>query len=231
VGAPAAASLLDGLAAAESRASRRGFLSLLVRMGPSVAPVVTGRLDATAPWYVTRNLLTLLDEIDETPPGALIAPLAAHADARVRWQAMKLQLKMPGERGRALAKALGDSDDRVVRFALTAAQHDCPDSVVPLITRFATERIYPTDLRIAAIRVLGTTRASAAREALLRLTSGGRTFFGREKLVPKTPELLAALTALATGWSHDSAAQRVLGRALASADPSLRAAAGPEHRR
>jgi len=231
VGPSAADPLLEGLAAAESRGSRRGFLSLLVKLGPAIGPFVTRRLDVTAPWYVTRNVLTLLDEIGELPPGFSIAPYVAHPDARVRWQALKLQLKLPTERDRALTSALADADDRIVRLALTAAQRHCPDRIVPLVAGLATERARSSDLRIGAIRVLGSARATRARDILLRLTSGGRTFFGREKLAPTTPEFLAALSALAAGWAGDGAARRVLVQAAGSPDPSVRAAAAPEAER
>lgn len=228
VGPPAADPLLDGLAAAESRGTRRGFLSVLVRLGPGVGPFVARRLSVGAPWYVTRNLLTLLDEIGTVPAGFSLVPYAAHADARVRWQALKLQLKAPAERDRALAQALGDRDDRVVRLALTAVQRDCPERVVPLVVRHAVDRARGADVRTAAIRVLGSVRGVAARDALLRITSGGRTLFGRERLAPTSPELIAALTALAAGWAEDRAARRVLAQAAASPDAAVRGAAGAE---
>jgi len=75
--------------------------------------------------------------------------------------------------------------------------------------------------------VLGCTAAPAAFETLLRLTSGGRSFLGREKLPPKSPELLVALTALAVGWGADPQARATLARAAASSDPEIRDATDP----
>jgi hypothetical protein len=77
---------------------------------------------------------------------------------------------------------------------------------------------------VLAIRALGGTRAPAARDALLELTRGGRTFLGREKLAPKSPMLIAALRALAAAWATNPAARRVLARAGASPDPDIRTA-------
>ena len=75
----------------------------------------------------------------------------------------------------------------------------------------------PTDQRVLAIRALGGTRAPAARDTLLELTEGGRTFLRRERQPPLP--LLAALRALAAGWANHTGARRVLARAAASKDP------------
>jgi HEAT repeat protein len=79
-------------------------------------------------------------------------------------------------------------------------------------------------VRVLAVRALGYARAPAAFDSLIRLTYGGRTLFGRERLAPKSPELLAALAAMATGWLGHPRAQAVLERAAASSDPEIRAA-------
>src|SRR5881409_2026916 len=107
VGAAAAPPLLDALAAAESRGARRGLLAQLAKMGAEIAPFVIVRLDDRR-WYVTRNLLALLEELGPPPAGFSAAAYMQHADARVRWQAVKLQLKLPGGRDEALVAGLRD---------------------------------------------------------------------------------------------------------------------------
>jgi hypothetical protein len=230
VGPHAAEPLLDALALAESRGARRGFLGLLARLGPAIGPVVVARLDDSR-WYVTRNLLALLEEIGDLPPNFGPGRWLAHSDARVRLQALKLHLKLPSDHSPALITALQDPDARVVRLALQTVQQGCPVSVVPYVARCAADGTAPADQRVLAIRALGATKAPAARDTLLELTEGGRTFLGREKLPPKTPELLAALRALATGWAGHSAARRVLARAAASKDPDIRTATDPHPER
>ncbi|HEX4574175.1 MAG TPA: hypothetical protein VH158_03530 [Gemmatimonadales bacterium] len=229
VGSAAATPLLDALAAAPGRGTRRGLLAQLARLGSELGPLVVARLDDPR-WYVTRNLLALLEELPALPEGFSPAPYAAHADARVRWQALKLQLKLPAERDGALLVALADAEPRTLRLALTVALERCPPAAVPRLVARATDATLTTDLRVLAIRALGATRAPAALTTLLRLTSGGRTLFGREKLAPKTPELLVALTALALGWSDEARARAALARAAASSDREIRAATAPEPR-
>ncbi|HXI63814.1 MAG TPA: hypothetical protein VNH14_04845 [Gemmatimonadales bacterium] len=227
VGPPAAAPLLDVLATAESRGTRRGLLAQLVKMGTAIAPTVIARLEDPR-WYVTRNLLTLLEEIG-VPPGFSAVRFMHHADARVRLQAVKLQLKLPEGRDEALAVGLADQDPRTLRLALglAVALQRSPDSAVPLLISRATDRTLPTDLRVLAIRALGHTSTPAALETLLQLTSAGRTLFGREKLPPKSPELLVALAALVTGWQQNGRARARLARAAASGDHEIRHAADP----
>ncbi len=145
----------------------------------------------------------------------------------MRWQAVKLQLKLPAERDAALVTALKDREPRIMRLALglLVALQECPEVVVPPLVSHATDRTLASDLRVLAIRALGGTSAPAALEALLRLTSAGRTLFWRERLPPKSPEVVVALSALATGWRRDARAAARLARAAASSDPEMRAAA------
>src|SRR5438105_4098964 len=226
VGVAAAAPLLDALAAAEARGVRRGLLAQLAKMGPEIAAIVVQRLE-DARWYVTRNMLALLEELSPLPAGFSAAAYLGHPDARVRWQAVKVQVKLPDERDEALAVGLQDHDPRTLRLALglAVALQSCPDSAVPVLAERATDRALPPDVRTLAVRALGHARARAALEALLRLASAGRTLFGREKLPPKSPELLAALAGLASGWPQDPRARAVLRRAAESRDPDWVAAA------
>ena len=225
VGPRAADPLLDVLAVAESRGARRGILGLLAQLGPAIGPAVVVRLDDTR-WYVTRNLLALLDELGDLPPGFALTRWLLHPDARVRLQALKLLRKIPADHAAALITAVQDSDPRVVRMALGFVQQGCPAPVVPHIARYAADPAAPAELRVLAIRALGTTRSAGARDTLLELTRGGRTFFGGDRLPPKSAELIAALRALAAGWAATPSVRRVLARAAVSKDPDIRAAVG-----
>src|SRR2546425_3951184 len=86
-------------------------------MGAGIGSIVVARLEDPR-WYVTRNMLALLDELPAVPEGFSPVRYTLHADARVRWQAVKLQLKLPAERDAALATALKDREPRIMRLAV-----------------------------------------------------------------------------------------------------------------
>jgi hypothetical protein len=227
LGERAAGPMLDAMADAEVRATRRAILDRLVRIGPVLGPSITERLSDDR-WYVKRNLLALLDELAELPPGFSALQWVSHPDARVRLVAFKLGLKSPAERDRVLGLALADPEGRLVRLALMAGTTGLPAATVPRVVALVQNRQLPADLRLLAIRVLGCSQAPQALHTLLSLVDGGRSWFGKQKILPKSRELLAALTALASGWGLDPLAMNMLARAAVSPDPEIRAATDPE---
>ena len=66
-----------------------------------------------------------------------------------------------------------------------------------------------------------------SESVLLSIAEGKRPFFRRSRLPAKSPELVAALSALATGWSQEPRATAVLARAALSPDPEILAATDP----
>src|SRR2546426_6048159 len=223
VGTAAAPPLLDALAVAESRGARRGLLAQLAKMGAEIAPFVIARLDDSR-WYVTRNLLALLEELGPPPAGFSAAPYMRHADARVRWQAVKLQLKRPDGRDEALVAGLSDQDTRTLRLTLSlaVALQAYPDAAVPLLLQRATDRALAGDLRALAVRCLGYTRTPAALEALLQITAGGPALFGREGAPAQSPQPLGALAAPAAARPRELRAGARLAIAAAAPDGQVR---------
>lgn len=218
--------LLDALAASESRTTRRGLLDRLTRAPRELGGVIATRLSGDVPWYVVRNLLLILDGLPSLPDGFSAASYIEHPDVRVRREAVKLALKLPAERERALLGALHDPDPRMVRLALTAALDHCPPAALPVVTRVAHDGTTASELRVLAIKVLGRAANAEALGALLHLVDGGTNWLGRPKLAARSLELLAALMALSAGWRKDAKAATLLGLAAASADPDVRSAAG-----
>jgi hypothetical protein len=223
----AADPLLDALANAQERATRRALLDRLRRLGPILGPSITARL-ADERWYVLRNLLSLLEELPQLPIGFTVVPWVAYPEPRVRVEAVKIGLKFAHERDRVLTQALADPEHRVVRLALLAALQAAPASALPRIIALATSREGPVDLRLQAIRVLGAVRTPEAFAELVRLVDGGRTLLGKRKLLPRSRELVAAVAALATGWRNEPRALELLALAAVSDDADVRAATDPE---
>jgi hypothetical protein len=222
--------LLDVLGASESRTTRRGLLDRLTHAPRELGPLIAARLAREIPWYVTRNLLLILDGLPALPDGFRAAAFIAHEDARVRREALKVSLKVPADREAALLGALRDADPRMVRVALTAALEDCPASAVAPITQLANDQAVASELRVLAIKVLGRVKNVGALTALLEIVDGGKNWLGRPRLAARSLEMLAALMALAAGWRNDARAAALLALAAASTDPDIRSAAGPKPR-
>src|SRR6266699_1647815 len=220
--------LLDVLGASESRTTRRGLLDRLSHAPRELGPLIAARLAREIPWYVTRNLLLILDGLPALPDGFRAAAFIAHEDARVRREALKVSLNVPADREAALLGALRDADPRMVRVALTAALDDCPASALPLITQIAHDQTVASELRVLAIKVLGRVKNVVALTALLEIVDGGKNWLGRPRLAARSLELLAALMALAAGWRNDGRASALLALAAASSDPDIRNAAVPK---
>jgi hypothetical protein len=217
LGVAAADPMLDALIRAESSQTRRLLIDRLIKLGPAIGPAVVRRLDDER-WYVTRNMLALLGELSGLPPGFDPSPYAGHTDSRVRREALRILLREPATRDRAICTGLADPDDHSIRLALTVAARGCPEAAIPLLVARAASGSN-ADQRITAIRVLAGTRHPSALEALLRIAAPRRTFLG---LRPphKTRDYLAALTAL-TRFANEPRAREALAVAARARDPEI----------
>jgi hypothetical protein len=224
LGQPAAPALLDGLAEARDRATRRALFDRLTRLGTGITALVAERLTDRR-WYVQRNMLALLRELGVWPATLDEQPFTRHPDARVRREAYRALLGVPERRERAVLDALRDSEFEIVALGLMQARQNPVEEAVPLVVRRMSEPGFPPHLRVQAVRLLARSRAPAALQGLLSTAVSGRTLSGKPKLAPLSPELLAAVTGLASGWAADPRAAAVLAQAARSRSPELRAAA------
>ena len=220
--------LLKTLTESELRGTRMGAFRRVVSMGDVAVPRIIELLQDER-WYVQRNMLAMLNEMQYLPTGAFSpAAFARHADARVRREAVAMWLRVTGEVDRAIIAALKDTDERVLRLGVAAAQRSCPEAAVPFIASRITQEHLPADIRIRLIRLLGQVRNPLAVDALLKLVVAGKGLLGRIRLVEKTPFLLVALSTLHAHWARDPRAAAALQRAARSKDPEVSAAAQKE---
>jgi hypothetical protein len=218
----AADPLLDALEASPSRAIRRKLLDLIAQLGPEAATVITTRLPDER-WFVVRNMLMLLADLGDQNI-ELGTTYARHSDGRVRREAIRILLGIPGARERAICAGLDDVDERVVRVALHAASSKCPLSAVAILQRRVTEATLDAELSSQAIAVIASVRTTEVLEWLMERAAGSSRprFFGRAGLAPKSPIMLAALTGLATHWARGRGVGAILALALGSGDVDIR---------
>jgi len=192
-------------------------------IGPGIGEKVVARLTGT-PWYVQRNMLTLLASMPTWPEGYSPEPWARHEDPRVRREAYRLLFRLPDKRSSALTAALADDDEGIERLALAVATEGCPPAMGPRLEAVASDPERSPEMRALAIRAVGGLRRPDTLPILLEASQVKGGFLRRTRLHEKGPELLAALSVLAQYWSQDDEAGVVLALAAKSDDPQIRAA-------
>ncbi|MEM7480376.1 MAG: HEAT repeat domain-containing protein [Acidobacteriota bacterium] len=184
--------LIEALNETKDRADRRLLLAVLQRFSAYVAPLAAQRLQDPR-WFVVRNMLTLLAQVDD--PGALawIHHCADHEDSRVRLEAIKSLLRRdPDLPSARIASALNDPDERIrMRMAHGVGAFQRGQAVGPLLALLASRGPLARDrpLRVQALTSLGHIGDPAALPQLAR-------FFGGLGLVP-LEERRAAYASLA----------------------------------
>ena len=226
-GLNAAEPLLDRLAQADALAVRRRLFDRLSGLGSGVADsavLCLQRPDDT-PWYVLRNVLSLLAMFDQWPTGFDPTALTLHENPQVRLEATKLCLRIPEIRDSALPRALADKNTRVAAVGIIEAERGFPPDAEPLLARIALdEEGRLAEFRTHTIRALARVDTQGARDVLMEIAAPRRK--GLRRTLPEAgPELLAALGGLAEHWKGDPDVQAILELARASGDPEVRKAA------
>jgi len=223
LGRSATEPLLDLLERAPTSSARGRTLRLLVGIGPSVAPAAAARLK-DAPWYVQRNLLTLIRMLRTWPPDFSAVSYARHAEPRLRREAYKLLLEFPQLRASAIVHGLQDANADVVTLVLRAAVEDCPREALRALERITEDWRRPGDQRALAVRALARGSGPQAVGRLVQLSGARRSFLGWT-LDARGPVALAAVSALARHFAAHPQVMGLLQAARDHSDPEIRLAA------
>ncbi|HET9133970.1 MAG TPA: hypothetical protein VFN90_06685 [Gemmatimonadales bacterium] len=222
-GAASVGVLLDTLDGADDRSVRRRVLDLLVAMGPVAQADLLARLEG-APWYLARNILVALGQMPALADPAPVLPLLAHDEKRVRQEALKVLLRQPTTRDRAVAEALEGGDPALIRIALATLGDRCPPELVaPVLLALA---LPDDEIVLTAIRLLGDSPNPLVVPRLLALVRERGGLLRQWRLLPTTPVMLAALELLARRWASHRPVIPVMQLATRSNDPLVRAAIG-----
>jgi hypothetical protein len=219
-----ALSPLFDLLTSDDRPVRRAIFDRLRRLGRTCAPEIIARLGDDG-WYVVRNLLALLAEMEHLPADFDPSPWLTHADARVRREALRVALRLPAVRDTALSSGLADSDNRVLGIALTAACGGCPPAAARQLVALVGQETLDDELRAVAVGALArANRSPQALAALLSVASRNGRLLRRPVLAPASATVVAALAALAANWARDPRAAAVIRCAASSPDVRIRRA-------
>jgi hypothetical protein len=202
--------LLDAIDASEDARTREKLFDILAALGGNTAgELVVRRLDAARP-VLQRELLAFLGRLAAMPDGDDLRSYCTHPDPSVRREAVKLLLRQESMRDETLLIALTDTDERTVYIAVQAALDRCPKGAVEVLRGRVERGELTSALRVLAIRIVATAKTPATLDWLRRRVMTQTKWLRRPKLLPATPEVLAALSAIKTGWRDDPAAAPVL---------------------
>jgi hypothetical protein len=218
--------MLDALSISEAKATRQIIIDRLRDLGEAARESVIARLDG-APWYVQRNLLSLLGGMPTPPEGIALDAFLRHEQPTIRVEAVKLLVRFPDRREHAIHEGMADADPLVVRAALEAGVQGVPRRSAARLLQVLAKAEEGSEIRIRGIPLLEQIPLPGARDWLLAIVGQNRGFiFRRWQLRPKSAEVIASLRVLAAKWSGDPLVARTFMLARKSADAQLREAAG-----
>ncbi len=210
------ATLLDVLEAAEARGTRMIVRQRLSEFGDAIVPALLARLD-NAPWYLVRNILTLLQEIT-THAGGIGAGMDAmshlldHEQVQVRMEAFRVLILNARERDAVIQHALRDQNERMVALALQALVEfaetaDAPTSlsrdVVLRLMEMVDAGAHGETLRARMIRAMSAVRNDELRVWLIMHVTRKSRILRRLTLADPTHTAVAALHALQRTYASD----------------------------
>ncbi len=177
-----------------------------------------------APWYLARNILSVLSHFPAITRLEPIFDAFVHPELRVRQEALRVLVRQPGARHRAITEALESGEESLGRIALAAIGGKCPPALIaPVLAVLAV----PNDeLRLQAIRAVAESQNPLVVPQLLNLVRARRGLFRRQRLLPRSPAMLAALEVLARRWPNHRPVLAALQLAARSSDGDIRAAIG-----
>lgn len=217
--------LLEAFERADDSRRQQQLVELLECIGDVAGQDLLLRMRGGLRWALLRPLLVMLGRHPEWEAGYRAADWLDHADAAVRREALRQQLRAEDSRDAAIVRALADADERNVRLGLGAAMTNCPRNAATVLRARADDDLLSPDLRALGIRALASDRApDTARWLAKRVVREGK-LLKRPTLASKTPEMLAAVEGLAIHWATDSAAREALAMAAASPDAEIASAA------
>jgi hypothetical protein len=150
-------------------------------------------------WYVVRNMLALVGALQIWPEGMDIGSSLGHPDPRVRFEALRLAVRQPEQRERAILLALDDTDRRAIALGIREAAKACPRAAEGRLIRHLQDRRLWEDLRVLAIIALGRLRTRRAMKAVAEACLE-RSWGLRRRLSSDPSIVLAGVSLLANRW-------------------------------
>lgn len=208
-----ASTLIDVLGESSARGTRMIVRQRLAEFGQAIEPLLVARLEQ-APWFLIRNILTLLQEIASQRGGsasasAFMLTLLAHEQPQVRVEALRVLLHDDAARDAALRTALRDDAERVVQLAVQSLVDRAntgarlPASLVTPLMTIVDAGVFGESVRARAVRALSAVVRDDVRDWLVTLVTQRSRFLHRLTLAEPTPTAVSAMQVLRAVYAGD----------------------------
>jgi len=212
--ASSASTLIDVLGESSTRGTRMIVRQRLAGFGEAIEPLLVARLEH-APWFLIRNILTVLQEIAAHRGGsasasAFMLELLTHEQAQVRIEALRVLLHDDGTRDAALRRALRDDAERVVLLAVQSLAEGAdagvrvPASMVAQLMNIVDAGVFGDSVRARAVRALSSVVRDDVRDWLVTLVAQRSRFLHRLTLAEPTQTAISAMQVLRRVYAEDT---------------------------
>lgn len=197
---------------------------LLLRLGDDVIDPLRGALPGSS-IKVLRLLVAVFERLDLWPPGVDPMTFARHPDAAVRRDVFRFLLRHDATREPAVLLGLRDGDARTFHQAMQFALRGCSVEGARLLMRRFDDESLGAELRPRVIRTIASVGTPEAQAWLCARVLTARWWRGGVRLRKGSPEVLAAIGALAQHYRGQEGAEQVLQLASRSRETDIRRAA------
>jgi HEAT repeat protein len=195
IGEPLVGVLLDRLAEEGNRALRQFYLDSLKELGDTVRDEAVKRLTDSR-WYVVRNLLIILRQVNDPSVSSSLHPLLDHPHPKVRHELLHtLLLFKDPEANRMLLEEMDSHDTERLMKAITLSAMTRNGEVTERLTQFLKQDgLDDKNLGIkrASVRALAELRDPSVLP-LLQTILKSQSFFARNKLHSLKLEIIESL--------------------------------------
>ncbi len=160
-GPQSAGYLIDSLIQGESKDERVKLIRLIKDLGEPAEEILRRMLQQNSPWYVTRNIISLLGETGNLDCFEEVAPFLEHDDVRVKKEVLTAAGKIGGSaRKHFLLKALNSVPRELMPHVISLLGDIHDDSlVVPLAEILENASMHQSafgdELQVATCQALG----------------------------------------------------------------------------
>jgi hypothetical protein len=195
IGGPMVRHLIHALGKEADRGRRGRVMDALRAFGPLALQPLRESLGSPIPWYLARNLLTLLSEVGDAGALPEVVQLLRSKEVRVRRAAVRAAWKLGGPAAEPHLQALlKDSDPETQLEIVFGLGQLRAESSIPALLDLLNDRKTPEALRLKVIETLGFIQGPRVVQPLADLIRKKGFFSGSEP----APIRLAAARALVT---------------------------------